>query len=106
MRKEDIKDLRLLKCGFGEEWRKSAGQNIRQMKIGNDWIRKIPHTHNKTRQKKWIGHTLRGESLLKMVIEGKMLRKRSKGRPRQMMLDWIMMVGQGWVFLPWQKVFL
>src|SRR6218665_619794 len=27
----------------------------------------------KTRQKKWIGHTLRGESLLKTVIEGKML---------------------------------
>src|SRR6218665_3069768 len=26
------KDLRLLKCGLGEEWRKSAGQNIRQMK--------------------------------------------------------------------------
>src|SRR6218665_495580 len=32
MRKADIKDLRLLKCGLGEEWRKSAGQNIRQMK--------------------------------------------------------------------------
>src|SRR6218665_3539426 len=43
----------------------------------------------KTRQKKWIGHTLRGESLLKTVIEGKMLGKRSRGRPRQMMLDWI-----------------
>jgi len=25
----------------------------------------------KTRQKKWIGQTLRGESLLKTVIEGK-----------------------------------
>ena len=24
--------MRLLKCGLGEEWRKSAGQNIRQMK--------------------------------------------------------------------------
>ena len=40
----------------------------------------------KTRQKKWIGHTLRGESLLKTVIEGKMLGKRSRGRPRQMMM--------------------
>ena len=29
----------------------------------------------KTRQKKWIRHTLRGESLLKTVIEGKMLGK-------------------------------
>jgi len=26
------KDLRLLKCEFGEDWRKSAGQNVRQMK--------------------------------------------------------------------------
>src|SRR6218665_1542758 len=47
----------------------------------------------KTRQKKWIGHTLRGESLLKTVIEGKILGKRSRGRPRQMMLDWMMVEG-------------
>ena len=47
----------------------------------------------KTRQKKWIGHTLRKESLLKTVIEGKMLGKRSRGRPRQMMLDWMMVEG-------------
>src|SRR6218665_3232280 len=47
----------------------------------------------KTRQKKWIGHTLRGESLLKTVIERKMLGKRSRGRPRQMMLDWMMVEG-------------
>src|SRR6218665_524374 len=46
-----------------------------------------------TRQKKWIGHTLRGESLLKTVIEGKMLGKRSRGRPRQMMLDGMMVEG-------------
>ena len=72
-------------CGLGEEWRKSAGQNIKTNEeiletIGEEisLIRTI-----KTRQKKWIGHTLRGESLLKMVIEGKMLGKRSRGRPRQ-----------------------
>src|SRR6218665_491599 len=40
----------------------------------------------KPRQQKWIGHTLRGESLLKTVIEGKMLGSISRGRPRQMML--------------------
>jgi len=47
----------------------------------------------KTRQKKCIGHTLKGESLLKTIMEGKMLGKRSRGRPRQMMLDWIMVEG-------------
>jgi len=45
----------------------------------------------KSRQKKWIGHTLGGESLLKTIIEGKMLRKRSKGK--HIMLDWMMVEG-------------
>ena len=47
----------------------------------------------KSRQTKWIGHTLRGEYLLKMIIEGKMLGKRLWGRPRQVMLDWMMVEG-------------
>jgi len=38
----------------------------------------------------WVGHTLRGESLLKTVIEDKMLGQRFRGRPRPMMLDWMM----------------
>jgi len=54
--------------------------------------RSLKHTI-KCRQKKWNGHTLRGESLLKTVIEGKMLGKRSTGRPRQMMLDWMLVEG-------------
>jgi len=41
----------------------------------------------------WIGHTLRGESLLKMVMERKTIGKRSTGRPRQMMVDWMMEEG-------------
>ena len=45
------------------------------------------------RQRKWIGHTLQGESLLRMVIEGKMEGKRTRGRSRQMMLDWMMVDG-------------
>jgi len=50
--------------------------------IGNDWSRKIPFILTiKSRQKKWIGHTLRGESLLTTVIKGKMLGKRLRGRP-------------------------
>ena len=60
--------------------------------IGNDWSRKIPFILTiKSRQKKWIGHTLGGESLLKTTIEGKMLRKRSKGK--HIMLDWMMVEG-------------
>ena len=53
----------------------------------------MPHTHNKNQTKEVVGHTLRGESLLKTVIEEKMLGKRSRGRPRQMMLAWMMVEG-------------
>jgi len=55
--------------------------------------KKDPSYAQQNQTKKWIGHTLRGESLLKTVIEGKMLGKRSRGRPRQMMLDWMMVKG-------------
>ena len=88
--------MRLLKCGLGEEWRVSwtDHKTIEEIleTIGEE--RSLMRTI-KTRQKKWIGHTLRGESLLKTVIEGKMLGKRSRGRPRQMMLDldWMMVEG-------------
>ena len=34
------------------------------------------------RKKKWIGHVVRGEGLLKVVLEGRMKGKRPSGRPR------------------------
>ena len=34
------------------------------------------------RKKNWIGHVVRGDSLLKLVMEGRMLGKRGRGRPR------------------------
>ena len=43
------------------------------------------------RKKAWIGHVVRGDGLLKLVIEGRMEGKRSKGRPRMGMIDNIMM---------------
>ena len=39
------------------------------------------------RYKNWIGHILRGESLLREVIEGWMIGKRSRGRKRLGMLN-------------------
>ena len=41
----------------------------------------------KERQKKWIGHILRHDGLLKDVIEGRLEGKRPRGRKRIMMLD-------------------
>ena len=43
------------------------------------------------RKKDWIGHGMRGDKLLKLVIEGRMEGKRPKGRPRMGMMDDIMM---------------
>ena len=42
------------------------------------------------RKKNWIGHVLRGDGLLKDVLEGRMLGKKRKGRPRTKMLEDLM----------------
>jgi hypothetical protein len=39
------------------------------------------------RKKNWIGHVMRGDSLLKLVIERRMLGKKPRGRPRLGMID-------------------
>ena len=44
----------------------------------------------RTRQKNWIGHILRGNSLQREIMEGRMEGKRGRGRPRQKLMDWMM----------------
>ena len=39
------------------------------------------------RKRNWIGHVLRGDSLLKDIIEGTVSGKRKRGRKRMKMLD-------------------
>src|SRR6218665_3519803 len=58
-RKKISGDWRLLRCGFGGGWK---------------------------REKNWMGYLLRGESLLKEVIEGWIIGKRPRGRKRLVML--------------------
>ena len=41
------------------------------------------------REKNWIGHVVRGNSLLKLVIEGRILGKKPRGRPRMGMIDYL-----------------
>ena len=40
-----------------------------------------------SRKKRWIGHVLRGDGLLKEVIEGRMEGSKPRGRPILVMLD-------------------
>lgn len=42
------------------------------------------------RKKNWIGHVLRGDGLLRDVMEGRMEGKRTRGRPRKNMLEELM----------------
>ena len=49
----------------------------------------------RNRKKNWIGHILRGDGIVKEVIEGRMEGKRSRGRPRAGMLDDLVVVSYG-----------
>jgi len=39
------------------------------------------------RKKNWLGHIMRGEGVLRNIIEGRLEGKRSRGRKRIVMLD-------------------
>jgi len=41
----------------------------------------------RSRQKRWLGHTLRHDSLLRITLEGQIQGKKAYGRPRTMLLD-------------------
>src|SRR6218665_793364 len=47
----------------------------------------------RTRQRNWMGHIIRGDSLQREIIEGGLEGKRGRGRPRQKLLDWMMSEG-------------
>jgi len=49
-----------------------------------------------TRQKNWVGHILRGNSLQREIMEGRMDGKRGRGRPRQKKLMDCMMEDRYW----------
>src|SRR6218665_2509206 len=44
----------------------------------------------KTRQRNWMRHIMRGDSLQRETIEGRTAGKRGRGRPRKKLLDWMM----------------
>ena len=44
----------------------------------------------RSRQKRWLGHVLRHDSLLRITLEGRIQGKKGCGRPRTMFLDWLL----------------
>ena len=69
---------RIERIKWTEHWKNVVDENRSLI----DTIRK--------RQKNWIGHILRGESLLRTVLEGRIPGMKTRGRPRMMLLDWMM----------------
>jgi len=44
----------------------------------------------RTRQKRWLGHVLRHGSLVRTVLEGRLPGKKGGGRPKEMLLSWLL----------------
>ena len=44
----------------------------------------------RSRQKRWFGHILRHDSLLRTTLEGQIQGEKGSGRPRTMFLDWLL----------------
>jgi len=44
----------------------------------------------RSRQKRWLGHLQRNDSLLRIMLEGQMQGKKAYERPRTMLLNWLL----------------
>ena len=66
----------------------------------NEEILKMVETERKlmdtvrSRQKRWLGHILRHDSLLRITL-GQIQGKKVYGRPRTMLLDWLLKTEEG-----------
>jgi len=49
----------------------------------------------RSRQKRWLGHILRHDSLLRIMLQGQIQRKKVHRRPRTMFLDWLLKTEKG-----------
>ena len=52
----------------------------------------------RSRQKRWLGHILRHDLLLTITLEGQLIGlqgKKAYGRPRTMLLDWLLKTEEG-----------
>ncbi len=92
LRKEDIKRLEAFEMWI---WRRMEGISWMERKTNEEVLRIVGEERSliatiRRRQHKWIGHILRGSTLLRTIIEGRLEGKKAKGRPRMTILDWMM----------------
>jgi hypothetical protein len=79
-------------------WRRSQGISWRDRITNEEVLNRVGQERQllkniKRRKKTWIGHVLRSNGLMRVVLEGRMQGKRTVGRKRQQLLDDIAMDG-------------
>jgi len=80
-RKQLWKESKLLKCGYGERWRRSAGQQ--KSVTLKFWIESMKNQ----RKRWWLGHVLRHDVLLRDILEGRMTGKCTRGSKRLQLMS-------------------
>jgi len=72
-----------LKCGYGEDWKRSAGLIKLLIRSSQESKRRQANTDSNWQKKhRWIGHILRHDGLLHETSEGRMKSKPTRGRRR------------------------
>ena len=89
LRKEEVRRLDALEMWL---WRRMEKISWKERRTNEEVLRIIEERKCLVdtivkRKKNWIGHIVRGDGLLKLVLEGRMDGKRPRGRRRMGMID-------------------
>ncbi len=95
IRKEDLKRLEAFEMWI---WRRMERISWTEHVPNEEVLRRVGEERSlirtiRKRQKTWLGHILRGESLFRTIIEGHVEGRRRRGRQPMMMMDWMITDG-------------
>ena len=85
LQKNDIKRIETFKSRI---WRRMLNVSWTEHKKNDEVLRTVKTRKElmdtlKTRQKRWLKHVLRHGSLVRTVLEGRLSRKKGRGRPKK-----------------------
>ena len=92
LRKEDIKALEAFEMWV---WRRIENISWTEHITNEEVLKRVGEcrliiTTIRKRQHRWLGHIMRGDSLVITVLEGRLKGRKQKGRPRKMLMQWLM----------------
>ena len=95
LRQKDIRSLEAFEMWICSSWRRMMKIPWTQHASNEQILGMVDESRYlmenlRKRQKNWIGHVLRHNSLLQKVIEGRFQGKKTPGRPRTILLDALM----------------